>query len=134
MKKAATHSKSKAELKKNLQNLRDRAVCIITARSGEAQGLAEALGIDHNILKGHAVWDVDNGFSFYLGSFDLEESHLDYYITSGRHMGVQSFAIDCGLLMHILRPRFIVHAGVCAGFKDNESTPLIKLVSCVLLS
>jgi hypothetical protein len=104
----------------NLRRLRNCPVCIICGRPGEARQIAEALGIAGNILRGHEVAEFDNSQTFYHGSFELANGHLNYLVTSGHRQGIQSFTVSAALLFHILRPRFVVHAGVCAGYKDPE--------------
>jgi nucleoside phosphorylase len=117
----------------NLRRLRNCPVCIICGRPGEAKQIAMALGIVENVLKGHEVAEVDNSQTFYYGSFELAEKSktqdnekqtdkekLDYVLTSGTRQGIQSFTVTAALLFHILRPKFVIHAGVCAGYRDEE--------------
>jgi hypothetical protein len=104
----------------NLRRLRNCPVCIVCGRPGEAKDIAEALGIAGNILQGHEVAEFDDSRTFYYGSFELANDHLDYLVTSSHRQGIQSFNVSVALLLHILRPRFVVHAGVCAGYRDPE--------------
>jgi len=104
----------------NLRRLRNRPVCIICGRPAEAKEIAKALGILDNRLQGHEVEKVNDGHTFYLGSFKLQEGELEYYVTSSLRQGIQSFTVNAGVLFSILLPRFVVHAGVCAGYDDPE--------------
>jgi purine-nucleoside phosphorylase len=66
------------------------------------------------------------GHTFYLGNFTLESKEkLNYYITSSLRMGIQSFTVHAALLFNILRPRFVIHAGVCAA--DESAKPKMAL-------
>ena len=104
----------------NLRRLRSRHVCIICGRPAEAEEIAKALGIFKNRLQGHEIEKVNDGHTFYLGSFKLQEGELDYYVTSSLRQGIQSFTVNAGVLFSILLPRFVVHAGVCAGYDDPQ--------------
>lgn len=112
----------------NLRRLRDCPVCIVCGRPGEAEAVAKALGILNQKLQGHEVAEVDNAHTFYHGEFDLPSGEkLGYVVTSSTRQGIQSFTVHTALLFHILRPRFVIHAGVCAGYKD----PSEKSVSLI---
>jgi nucleoside phosphorylase len=105
----------------NLRRLRSRPVCIICARPSEAQRIAKALGIDsdEHMINGNDVTMVKDGYTFYLGEFNLRSGDvLKYYITSSLRQAIQSFTISAAILVNVLAPRFILHAGVCAGFDD----------------
>lgn len=107
----------------NLRELRSRPLCIICGRPGEAEEIAKALGIaDHaHRLQGHEVSGIQ-GHAFYLGAFKLDSGEkLKYYITSSLRMGIQSFTIHAAVLFNILKPRFVVHAGVCAGDEHGRT-------------
>ena len=104
----------------NLRRLRNRPVCIICGRPAEAEEIAKALGILENRLPGDEVEKVNDGHTFYLGSFKLQEGELEYYVTSSLRQGIQSFTVNASVLFSILLPRFVVHAGVCAGFNDPD--------------
>lgn len=102
-----------------LRLLRNRPLCIICGRPAEAEGIAKALGIEKNRITGHEVLKVNNGYTFYIGSFTLESGEeLQYYVTSSLRQGIQSFTVYASILFGILRPRFVIHAGVCAGYYD----------------
>ncbi|KAF2269167.1 purine and uridine phosphorylase [Lojkania enalia] len=102
-----------------LRELRNRPLCIICARAAEAEEIAKALKIENNRISGHEVQKVNNGYTFYLGSFRLNsDENLEYYVTSGLRQGIQSFTINASVLFSILHPRFVIHAGVCAGYYD----------------
>jgi hypothetical protein len=104
----------------NLRQLRNRPVCIICGRPAEAEEIAKALGIFENRLPGDEVEKVNDGHTFYLGSFKLQKGELEYYITSSLRQGIQSFTVNASVLFSILNPRFVVHAGVCAGYDDPD--------------
>ena len=104
----------------NLRRLRNRPVCIICGRPAEAEAIAKALGIFENRLQGHDIQKVNDGHTFYLGSFKLQDRELEYYVTSSLRQGIQSFTVNASVLFSILLPRFVVHAGVCAGYDDPE--------------
>ena len=100
-----------------------RPLCIICGRPKEAEEIAKALGVEENRVLGREVEGINDGHTFYLGSFNLGDERaekLDYYITSSLRQGIQSFAIHTSILFHILRPRYAIHAGVCASYADPD--------------
>jgi hypothetical protein len=106
-----------------------RPLCIICGRPKEAEEIAKALGVEENRVLGREVEGINDGHAFYLGSFDLgdkREEKLDYYITSSLRQGIQSFAIHTSILFHILRPRYAIHAGVCASYADPDPQKRFK--------
>lgn len=118
------------ESNSNLRRLRSSPVCIICGRPAEAQRIAQALGIDDDAhrLGGHQVSMVRDAHTFYLGEFKLASGdNLKYYITSSLRQGIQSFAVSAAILINTLSPRFVLHAGVCAGFDDPNKKVNIKL-------
>lgn len=103
----------------NLRRLCNRPVCIICGRPAEAETIAKALGIYENRIHGHDIQKVKDGYTFYLGAFKLPSGgELEYYVTSSLRQGIQSFTINAAILFSILRPRFVIHTGVCAGYND----------------
>ncbi|OCK80316.1 purine and uridine phosphorylase [Lepidopterella palustris CBS 459.81] len=116
----------------NLRQLRNRPVCIICGRPSEAEAIAQALGVFENRLAGDEVDEVNDGHTFYLGSFKLQDGELEYYITSSLRQGIQSFTVNASVLFSILRPRFVVHAGVCAGYDDPDRKLKLQLRDVVL--
>lgn len=114
-----------------LRQLQNRSVCIICGRPAEAEEIAKALGIFENRLLGHEVEKVNDGHTFYLGSFKLQEGELEYYVTSSLRQGIQSFTVNASVLFSILLPRFVVHAGVCAGFNDPDGKLELQLKDVV---
>jgi hypothetical protein len=120
-----------------LRRLLNSPVCILCARPTEAEAIAAALGCTET-LYGHSVAKVDDGHTFYLGNFSLKDgSSLDYYVTSVTRQGVQSFTVDASILFYILKPRHVIHAGVCAGYRDKNfkfvhNTLLLLLVGLTL--
>jgi hypothetical protein len=106
-----------------------RPLCIICGRPKEAEEIAKALGVEETRVLGREVEGINDGHTFYLGSFDLgdrREEKLDYYITSSLRQGIQSFAIHTSILFHILRPRYAIHAGVCASYADPDPQKRFK--------
>jgi hypothetical protein len=106
-----------------------RPLCIICGRPAEAEAIAKALGIDGDRILGREVEEIHDGHTFYLGSFHLGEKgeeKLDYYITSSLRQGIQSFTIHASILFHILRPRYAIHAGVCAAYDDPDPQKRFK--------
>lgn len=102
----------------NLRRLLNRPVCILCARPAEAEEIAGCLGFGEQI-SGSEIAKVDKGHTFWLGSLELQDgSDLECYVTHSRRQGVQWFTADASILLHILNPRFVVHAGVCAGYRD----------------
>src|SRR5450432_4217753 len=61
-----------AEADSKLRLLR-RPLCIICGRPAEAKAIAKALGIDKDRVSGRDVEGINDGHTFYLGSFDLGE-------------------------------------------------------------
>ncbi|KAH8693402.1 nucleoside phosphorylase domain-containing protein [Phaeosphaeriaceae sp. PMI808] len=115
-----------------LRLLRNRPLCIICGRPGEADEIAETLGIKNNRITGDEVMKVNNGYTFYTGSFTLKSGEeLEYYVTSSLRQGIQSFTVCASVLFSILRPRFAIHAGVCAGYKGPIGKLKIKLTDVV---
>lgn len=105
----------------NLRKLRNCAVCIICGKASEAEGIAKALKITESRLRGHEIAEVENGFTFYVGKLTLTSGEeISYSVTSSTRQGIQSFAISAALILHILQPRFVLHAGVCAARKPDE--------------
>jgi hypothetical protein len=103
-----------------LRLLKSRPLCIICAKSQEARTIAETLDITGDLISGHDIPEIDNGHNFYLGTFTWgsgeKQRKLEYYVTSSLWQGIQAFATSVGILFHVLRPQFAVHAGVCAGY------------------
>lgn len=102
-----------------LRCFRKRPLCIICARPSEAQMIANELGCEKNKVSNGQIAGVDKNHVFYYGSFDLANASLDFYITSSLRQGIQSFTIHTSILFHTLKPRYAIHAGVCAGFADR---------------
>ena len=108
----------------NLRKLRSRPLCIICGTTPEAEEIAKALGIDGptHRLQGHEVGGMMQGHTFYLGTFTLQSGEkLNYYITSSLRMGIQSFTVHAALLFNLLKPRFVIHSGVCAADENAGS-------------
>lgn len=106
-----------------------RPLCIICGRPKEAEEIAKALGIEENRVLGREVEGINDGHTFFLGSFDLGDKRaekLDYYITSSLRQGIQSFTIHASILFHILRPRYAIHAGVCASYTEPDPRKRFK--------
>ncbi len=101
-----------------LRQLQSRPLCIICGRPKEAEGIAKELGVENNRVLGREVDKINDGHSFFTGSFDIKGQKLDYYITSSLRQGIQSFTIHASILFHFLKPRFAIHVGVCAAFYE----------------
>lgn len=110
--------------------LRDRPLCIICGRPGEAEEIAKAFGIKKNRITGDEVMKVNNAYTFYTGSFKLQSGEdLPYYVTSSLRQGIQSFTVCASVLFSILRPRYVIHAGICAGYNDPRGN--LKLTDVI---
>jgi hypothetical protein len=104
----------------NLRRLLNTPVCIICARSSEAEEIAQTLGSTER-LYGTEISKVNRGHTFHLGSLKLGNGKvLGYYVTHTTRQGIQSFTVDAGILLYLLKPRYVIHSGVCAGYKDPE--------------
>lgn len=69
-------------------------------------------------ISGVAVEGVNNGHVFYMGRMQFKGGKvLKFYITSSLKQGLVHFSIYTGALISVLRPRFAIHTGVCAGNK-----------------
>lgn len=104
-----------------LRRLQSRPLCIICGRPAEAEAIAKEFGIEKNRFSGHEVDKVNNGHTFFTGSLDIKGVTLEYYVTSSIRQGIQSFTIHSSILFHILRPRFAIHAGVCAAYYEENA-------------
>jgi hypothetical protein len=103
----------------NLRELRAVPLCIITAKREEAELLQKALGPSTHIL-GHDVAFVENHHDFWKGKVELRDGkYMDYYVTHCTRQGIQTFAVEAAALFSILKPKFAIHAGVCAAIADN---------------
>jgi hypothetical protein len=103
-----------------LRLLKSRPLCIICAKPQEAEIIARTLEITADHISGLDIPEINDGHNFYLGTFIIGEGekarNLEYYVTSSLRQGIQAFATHVGILFHVLRPQFAVHAGVCAGY------------------
>jgi hypothetical protein len=111
-------------MKSKLRLLRTRPLCIICAKPEEVQVFARNLQIQNEHISSTDIPELGDGYDFFLGTFkivskkrDEEARNLEYYLTSPDRQGIETFAIQGGTLFHILRPQFVVHAGVCAGYE-----------------
>ncbi|KAF2403543.1 hypothetical protein EJ06DRAFT_527169 [Trichodelitschia bisporula] len=97
------------------RRLRNTPVCILCARPKEAEKIASTLKAGEKVA-GHQISPTYKGLTFWFGAFTLADgSELAYYVTYSRRQGVQSFIVDASIILHTLRPRYVVHSGVCAG-------------------
>lgn len=107
----------------NLRRLKNTPVCIICARSNEAEQIAKALGYKEKI-SGYQVSQINNGHTFFLGSFTLQNGdELGYYVTHSTRQSVQSFLVEASILLFLLKPKHVLHAGTCAGYRGEEFQP-----------
>ncbi|KAK4506216.1 hypothetical protein PRZ48_004181 [Zasmidium cellare] len=102
-----------------LRRLRNCALAIICARPKEATIISSMLKTSTTI-SGDNVDGVDNGHEFMLGEMKIvtgkaTTQKLKFYVTSSLSQGLVPFAISAGALISVLRPRFAIHAGICAG-------------------
>lgn len=112
---------SNIQQRRNLHILRNSPLCIVCGEPDQAETIARGLGILDYQLQSAEVADLQHEYTFYCGQFTLADgSRLDYYVTSSARSGTQPFMVQTSLLTHILRPRFIVHAGDCAGNKAKK--------------
>lgn len=101
----------------NLRKLRNCALCIICGNPREAEIIAKEMEAIEEI-NGSSVYGVNKNHTFYIGTLHLNENKkLNYYITSSLRQGLMHFATHAGILFQLLRPRFAIHAGCCAGNK-----------------
>jgi hypothetical protein len=100
----------------NLRRLQARPLCIICGKPAEAKYIAKRLDADER-LEGSNISGVNSRHTFYLGDLALEGGKkLEYYITSSLRQGMAHFSTHASILFQLLRPRFAIHAGVCAGY------------------
>ncbi|KAK0946345.1 hypothetical protein LTR29_002107 [Friedmanniomyces endolithicus] len=98
-----------------LRRLRSCALAIFCGKPEEITIIATELGAKDRI-SGTAVDGVDNGHIFHIGKMEfVGGKKLGFYVTSSLRQGLVPFAIAAGALISVLRPRFAIHAGVCAG-------------------
>jgi len=108
--------------KSKLALLKARPLCIICAKPEEVGGIAFKLGIADEHISSTDIREIRDGHDFYLGTFKIvdekgeKERYLEYYLTSPTRQGIQTFAIQACSLFHVIRPQFVIHAGVCAGY------------------
>lgn len=106
--------------------LKSRPLCIICAKPKELETIAKTLGIFKDRISGYDIPEINDGHDFYLGTFKLHtpngDRDLEFYATSALRQSIQTFTVHAGALFHVLRPKFAIHAGVCAGYvaKDIE--------------
>ncbi|KAL3247308.1 hypothetical protein ABHI18_012456 [Aspergillus niger] len=111
-----------ASSESDFRRLKSRPLCIICAKPQEVQIIARTLGIREGHISSNDIPELVDGYNFYLGTFNIipkdggTARRLEYYLTSPDRQGIQTFSIQAGTLFHVLRPRFVVHAGVCAGY------------------
>ena len=122
--------------------LRDCSLAVICARPKEANIIADMLKT-HTTISGDSVDGVDSGHEFMMGEMKIEKGgderqKLRFYVTSSLSQGLVPFAISSSALISVLKPRFVIHAGICAGngnLKDSENpeegtiTRLVRLRS-----
>ncbi len=102
-----------------LRRLRSCALAIFCGKPEEITIIATELGARERI-SGTAVDGVDNGHIFHIGKMEfVGGKKLGFYVTSSLRQGLVPFAIATGALISVLRPRFAIHAGVCAGNKKQ---------------
>jgi hypothetical protein len=115
---AAVGSMKQVKLK-NLATLQSCRLCIICAKTTEAEIVKNQLGTTQTI-PGHLVDGVAPGHDFYLGVFKTDHGEIPYYITATSRQGIQTFAVEVATLFSILRPEYAIHTGVCAALDDGD--------------
>lgn len=117
----------------NLTLLQSRRLCIICAKSTEAEIVRTQFQTTQKI-PGHLVHGIAPGHDFHLGVMRTDAGELPYYITAASRQGIQGFAVEAAVLFSILQPEYAVHAGTCAalggtlGFSKHSSRS--KLLLC----
>ncbi len=105
------------ELETPLRRLRSCPLAIICGKPEEIPIIAKRLQAVETI-SGVSVQGINKSHSFQLGKIKFEGGKvLKFYVTSSLKQGLMYFSISVGALFSILRPRFAIHAGVCAGNK-----------------
>ena len=103
---------------RNLRRLQGCSLCIICGKPAEAKIIAQELDADER-LSGFDIQGVNDKHTFYIGTIPLTEGRkLEYYVTSSIRQGLVHFSTPASLIFQILRPRFAIHAGVCAGYSE----------------
>lgn len=104
-----------ATLETPLRRLRSCPLAIICGKPEEIPAIAKKLDAS-DVIHGASVDGVNNGHIFYLGKIQFKgEKILRFYVTSSLKQGLVHFSIHASALFSILRPRYAIHAGVCAG-------------------
>ncbi|KAH7075153.1 hypothetical protein FB567DRAFT_632698 [Paraphoma chrysanthemicola] len=116
-----------------LRFLSRRPLCIICARPTEAVVISKHLGTGKNRIAGDQVEGINNGYTFYYGSFTLEsKEELAYYVTSTLEQGIQSFTVQASIIFSVLRPQYVIHAGVCTGYNDPTGKLNLQISDVIL--
>lgn len=98
-----------------LEDLKKAPLCIVCGRDSEARLIAKILG-----LKSFGrVARVNESFEFYTGKIEIKVHRVSCYVTSSLDQGIQSFSTSVTALFSILKPKYAIHAGTCAGYKKG---------------
>jgi hypothetical protein len=99
------------ELLARLQHIQ---LCIITANAQELDVIRKNF---RNPFEHVRFLDpFAHAQDIYIGSFTLgDEKSFPFYITSCSGQDTQSFAVESTYLFIHLKPKYAIHAGVCAG-------------------
>lgn len=99
--------------------LRSRALCIIAEKPEELAIFRECFRLDEKI-NGSDIPDVSNSHEFWLGSFLAGNGQqLPFYLTCCSRQSIQTFATESTALFKILKPKYSIHVGVCAGMSTK---------------
>ncbi|KPI43114.1 uncharacterized protein AB675_1807 [Cyphellophora attinorum] len=112
----------------NLRTLRSCKLCVICAKSDEAEVVKDRWAIRTRIA-GADVAELPKAFAshdFYTSTFELDEANekndrkLSYYLTYTSRQGIQSFAAEAASLFTVLKPTYAVMVGCCAALKGRD--------------
>jgi hypothetical protein len=106
----------------NLRTLRSCGLCIICAKSDEAEVVKKKWFLKNQIA-GRDVAELSSefkGHEFFTGTFKLDTGKaLSFYLTYTSRQGIQSFAAEAAVLFTILKPTYAVLVGTCAAISDK---------------
>jgi 16S rRNA U1498 N3-methylase RsmE len=102
-----------------LRELRAIPLCIITAKQEEAELIQRYMKALRRI-SGDEVAYVDPQHTFWKGTIELKENkEIEFYVTHCTRQAIQTFAVEATSLLGLLKPKYAIHAGVCASLDAN---------------
>ena len=125
LKQAAASSLKQIRLK-NLAILQSYRLCIICAKTTEAEIVKKQLKATQTI-PGHLVKGIASGHDFSLGVIKTKDGELPYYITAVSRQGIQSFAVEAAVLFSVLQPEYAIHAGTCAALGGDAGLEYVAI-------